>query len=173
MTWNLENVIDWNNPNLDLDKILGIPDIDSEFDLWINDDIINILDLKLKEDFNDETFWLYNWKNLLWIIEYSNEVEWVHIDFLWTINWKLDSVVADNEFRTKFEWYFWDSNLSVKWIWKDLFLRFIKKFESWTYLTLISIGWSTLFYNKILKEFENKWIISIIEKAPEYKLIIL
>jgi hypothetical protein len=170
-----KNNINWDDPNLDLDEILWIPDID-RIEWFINDDkksIDSLLNLNLNVKFTDSSFELFDWNDLLWVIEYSITDYWTHIDFFWTINWNLDKVVTDNEFIQKFKWYFWENSTYIKWIWKKTFIDFLKNFQSDTVFSFIPLEWAQWFYDKILWELEWEWIISILWKSPEYKFILL
>jgi hypothetical protein len=190
--WKLDEIdinnIDWDNIDLDnpdiLSKLWIEESIDNEkLSNWknkfyfddINENISNILDINLKEKLTSDSFWIYNWNTLLWLINYS--IVWadtnIHIDFIWTSNWNLDKIIADYEFRETFDFHFWKSKTNINWLWTELVKRFINKIDSWTYITLVSVDGSEWFYDKIFNKLQLKWKISLIQKIPEYQILVL
>jgi len=129
--------------------------------------------LDINEEMDDISFSLYEGKKLIWVVEYSKNKEWICIDFLATINWDTSKIVADNEFRTKFIEYFWDTKKEVNWLWSKLINRFIDNIKSNEIITLVSVEWSKWFYEKILLKMEKEWKISILSKIPEYQILVL
>lgn len=137
------------------------------------DNLINIIDLNLKEEITDSWFFLYDWKETIWAIEFSNDNGKIHIDFFATLNWDLSKITSDDEFKQTFEVYFWNKLwYSIEWVGKELFNRFIKKIWSWSEVSLMTLTESKWFYKKILDDFESKWLISYRLLWDEFTLYI-
>ncbi len=112
-------------------------------------------------DFWDKFLMDYNGENI-GVIEYSEEQDNIlYVSFLWTINGQIDEMI-DMDFLEKFNSYFWESETYLKNAWKKIFWEFLK-LKKWFYQTveLKTVNYSEGFYNKILQEFEEEWIINL------------
>lgn len=128
----------------------------------------------LNYDFRKDEVLIKNWDVLIWRIKYNFlDNKNIELESLYTINWNYNKIISDNWFKEEFLSYFWEyQKIKIPWAWKEILKQFILNYK-WYNLTIIPIKSSRGFYNKVLTQFENEWLISIIETYPEYKLFIL
>jgi len=141
--WNKNVSIDWNNPDLNIDEIIWIEDLDKKEGFYIETDVIDII-----KWFNLDDFYLLE-KN----IDYN---KWVYeLLYNWKVIARWNFVLWEFDILIKYVEKFTDT----KWFWTLMYIDFLAKLKNkWIRIIKSEIKSPEVvsIYGKLI----NRWIIS-------------